>query len=72
MVGKLAKESVSKAYDTIKNSITITANARAQLMALREVRRARRLGEAFAQNVNVNVNNNVNVVPFAPKPPAPK
>jgi len=72
LVGKLAKESVSKAYDTIKNSITITANARAQLMALREVRRARRLGEAFAQNVNVNVNNNVNVVPFAPKPPAPK
>ncbi|MEM2695907.1 MAG: hypothetical protein QXU09_03115 [Thermoproteota archaeon] len=68
MVGKLAKESVSKAYDTIKNSITITANARAQLMALREVRRARKLGNAFAQNVNVSNN----VVPFAPKPPAPK
>lgn len=68
MVGKLAKESVSKAYDTIINSFTMTANARAQLRALREVRRARKLGETLAQNVNVNNN----VVPFAPKPPAPK
>ncbi|MEM0325770.1 MAG: hypothetical protein QW733_01890 [Desulfurococcaceae archaeon] len=73
MVGKLAKESVNKAYDTIKNSITLTAEARTQLKALKEVRRARKLGEAFAQNVNVNNN----VVPFAPKlpvaprPPAP-
>jgi len=32
-------------------------------------RRARKLGETLAQDV-VNVNNNV--VPFAPKPPAPK
>jgi len=31
-------------------------------------RRARKLGNAFAQNVNVSNN----VVPFAPKPPAPK
>jgi len=70
MVGKLAKETVNGVYNTIKNSISLTADAKAQLTALKEVRRARRLGEAFAQNVNVN--NNVNVVPFAPKPPAPK
>ena len=71
MVGKLAKETVNGVYNTIKNSISLTADAKAQLNALREEKRIKRLGEALAQQI-INSEEKKNIVPFAPKPLAPK
>ncbi len=63
IAGRLAKTSLQEAFNTLKkHSYTLSPAGKEQLKQLREARKAKRIGEAIIQNV----------MPFAPKPPAPK